>query len=305
MDQPSTPPLDPDLSVVPSEVRVSRLRLRRRVCCLSIAGSLVWVSSSLQGDPELLLSRCVRLDVFLSGGKLQLGFLKVVVVLQDVPGWWLRFWAIASSIPPRAGRRVLFGLYFGAQKSINLDVLCRERMEWDFDKIVELFSTEGVHAIIQTSLFPSVQEDKVVWQEESNGLYSVRSGYRIAAWEVVPSTHYYVQGEWNAIWKVQAPHKAQNLLRRICRARESWFSSRLSDMLLPRLSLFQSMPKLIFDIYRKESANMGGCIAVLLWQLWAASNDVVWNSSRVTDDRFMLTSDYNGKCTNRFHQVIK
>lgn len=40
----------------------------------------------------------------------------------------MRFWAIASSIPPRAGRRVLFGLYFGAQKSINLDVLCRERM---------------------------------------------------------------------------------------------------------------------------------------------------------------------------------
>lgn len=69
-------------------------------------------------------------------------------------------------------------------------------------------------------------------------------------------------------------------------------------MLLPRLSLFQSMPKLIFDIYRKESADIGGCIAVLLWQLWAASNDVVWNSSRVTDDRFMLTSDYNGKCTN-------
>lgn len=89
--------------------------------------------------------------------------------------------------------------------------------EWEFDKIVELFSTEGVHAIIQTPLFPSVQEDKVVWQEESNGLYSVRSGYRIAAREVVPSTHYYVQGEWNAIWKVQAPHKAQNLLRRICR----------------------------------------------------------------------------------------
>ncbi|AES90844.2 hypothetical protein MTR_4g098780 [Medicago truncatula] len=53
-------------------------------------------------------------------------------------------------------------------------------------------------------------------------------------------------------------------------------------MLLPRVSLFQSLPELIFDICFKESVDTGGCIAVLLWQLWATRNDVVWNSSRDT-----------------------
>jgi hypothetical protein len=65
-------------------------------------------------------------------------------------------------------------------------------------------------------------------------------------------------------------------------ARESWFSSELFDVLLPRLSLFQSMSELIFYICRKESADMGGYVTVLLWQLWAVRNDVVWNSSRDT-----------------------
>ena len=77
------------------------------------------------------------------------------------------------------------------------DLLIGGVKEWDVHKIAEMFYFEGVSAIIQTLLFPSVQEDKVVWQEESNGLYSVRSGYRIAAREVVPSAHYYVHGEWN------------------------------------------------------------------------------------------------------------
>lgn len=65
-------------------------------------------------------------------------------------------------------------------------------------------------------------------------------------------------------------------------ARESWFSTGLSVVLIPRVNLFQSLSELIFDICCKESADAGGCIAVLLWQLWAAHNDVVWNSSRDT-----------------------
>lgn len=47
--------------------------------------------------------------------------------------------------------------------------------------------------------------------------------------------------------------------------RESWFSDGLSAVLLPRASQFQSLPELIFDICCKESDDMGGCVAVLLW----------------------------------------
>ncbi|KEH41262.1 hypothetical protein MTR_1g047540 [Medicago truncatula] len=140
------------------------------------------------------------------------------------------------------------------------DLLIDGVKEWDVDKIAELFSSEG---------------DKVVWQEESNGLYSVRSGNRIAARDIIMSSHYYVQGGWNAIWKVKAPHKRHVSCTNRCLwcdgdegtnwhafvacdvARESWFSYGLSV----------------------ESADTGGCVVVLLWQLWTAKSDVVWNSS--------------------------
>lgn len=86
----------------------------------------------------------------------------------------------------------------------------------DVDKIVDLFSVEGVRAILETPLFGSIQEDKVLWQEKRNGLYSVKTGYRIAVWGIVPLYQYHVPGEWNKLWKVNAPHKARNLLWRIC-----------------------------------------------------------------------------------------
>ena len=63
---------------------------------------------------------------------------------------------------------------------------------------------------------------------------------------------------------------------------ESWFSACLSVVLLPRVSLFQSLPELIFDICCKENADTGGFVAVLLWQLRSTSNYVVCNYIRET-----------------------
>jgi len=44
------------------------------------------------------------------------------------------------------------------------DLLIDGVKEWDVDKVIELFSYERARVVIQTSLFPSVQEDRVVWQ---------------------------------------------------------------------------------------------------------------------------------------------
>jgi len=45
---------------------------------------------------------------------------------------------------------------------------------------------------------------------------------------------------------------------------DSWYSVRLSNVLLSKVSLFQSLSELIFDIYCKENADTGGCVAILL-----------------------------------------
>ncbi|GAU49341.1 hypothetical protein TSUD_184240 [Trifolium subterraneum] len=71
--------------------------------------------------------------------------------------------------------------------------------------------------ILETPLVSSVREDKVVWEEERNECYSVKSGYKLVMRYIIGSDKYHVAGNWNGIWKAQAPHKAQHLLWRLCR----------------------------------------------------------------------------------------
>ncbi|GAU30201.1 hypothetical protein TSUD_311520 [Trifolium subterraneum] len=71
--------------------------------------------------------------------------------------------------------------------------------------------------ILETPLVSSVREDKVVWEEERDGCYSVKSGYKLAMRYIIGSDKYHVVGNWNGIWKAQAPHKARHLLWRLCR----------------------------------------------------------------------------------------
>jgi hypothetical protein len=68
-----------------------------------------------------------------------------------------------------------------------------------------------------TPLIGSVYEDKIVWEGEQNGCYSVKSGYKLAMQCIVRSEKYHVEGNWQEIWKARALHKARHLLWRLCR----------------------------------------------------------------------------------------
>jgi hypothetical protein len=71
--------------------------------------------------------------------------------------------------------------------------------------------------IIATPLIGSVYEDKLVWEGEQNGCYSVKSGYKLDMQGIIRSDKFHMAGNWNEIWKVHAPHKARHLLWRLCR----------------------------------------------------------------------------------------
>ncbi|GAU44672.1 hypothetical protein TSUD_243690 [Trifolium subterraneum] len=66
-------------------------------------------------------------------------------------------------------------------------------------------------------LISSVKEDKVVWEEERNGCYSVKFGYNLAMRCIFRSDKHHVEGNWNDIWKAQSSHKTRHLLWRLCR----------------------------------------------------------------------------------------
>jgi hypothetical protein len=48
---------------------------------------------------------------------------------------------------------------------------------WDYEKISLLFSGAEVQAILAVPLLEEIQEDKLIWHEEKDGLYMVWSGY--------------------------------------------------------------------------------------------------------------------------------
>jgi hypothetical protein len=62
-----------------------------------------------------------------------------------------------------------------------------------------------------------VQEDKLIWNEERDGLYSVRSDYRKLMEEKKLRRGPREEKQWGKIWKIKTPPKAKHLLWRICK----------------------------------------------------------------------------------------
>ncbi|KAI5445745.1 hypothetical protein KIW84_013831 [Lathyrus oleraceus] len=51
--------------------------------------------------------------------------------------------------------------------------------QYDVRVIRELFDNAAAEDILQAPLAEEVVEDKMIWKDEENGIYSVRSGYRL------------------------------------------------------------------------------------------------------------------------------
>ena len=61
--------------------------------------------------------------------------------------------------------------------------------------------------------------------------------------------------------------------------RDSWYCVGLLTVLQPRVGTVSSLVDFVFDICRSESRDIAGRVALLLWQIWAARNDVIWNDA--------------------------
>jgi len=66
-------------------------------------------------------------------------------------------------------------------------------------------------------LLDQVVDDRLIWKAEKNGLYSVKSAYRLCMEELVDVSHLRRSGYWSGIWRLKVPPKIKNLLWRTCR----------------------------------------------------------------------------------------
>ncbi|XP_058764318.1 uncharacterized protein LOC131637728 [Vicia villosa] len=164
-----------------------------------------------------------------------------------------------------------------------------------------------------------VKEDRLIWNEEQNGEYSVKSGYKI--WNGLHSNTQFhnTEGRWKSIWSISAPPRAKHLLWRICKEclptrtklqqrhvqcpsvcpwcegededdwhiffacvsiTQSWRAAGLSSIIDPRLPNFNDAKSLIFDVCSREDRRDAGRFAVLLETLWRSRNNKVWQDIR-------------------------
>ncbi|GAU46064.1 hypothetical protein TSUD_401430 [Trifolium subterraneum] len=198
------------------------------------------------------------------------------------------------------------------------DLLLENYKAWNIAKVRNLFSGDVAERILETPLVNSVREDKVVWEEERNGCCSVKSSYKLAMRYIIGSDKYHVAGNWNGIWKAQAPHKARHLLWRLCRgclptryrllerrvecnlnspvcdeeiedeihiffmcavARDSWCAAGLSSVLHNDAYQQSNVMDRIFAVCNNESSDIVGRVPMLLWCIWQNRNDKLWNDN--------------------------
>ncbi|GAU30093.1 hypothetical protein TSUD_38890 [Trifolium subterraneum] len=97
------------------------------------------------------------------------------------------------------------------------DIIASDENCWNVPLITTMFDPSCAVKIIATPLYKSVSDDKRIWRVENNGMYSVWNAYRLCVQELIDTSHLRMNGVWKLLWKIQAPPRVKNLLRRICR----------------------------------------------------------------------------------------
>jgi hypothetical protein len=99
-----------------------------------------------------------------------------------------------------------------AQGVYNLnvsDLMIPNMRMWDRDKIESLFSLHIANRIVETPLTNVVEEDKLIWSDNRDGNYSVRSGYKVMMQVKKQDADLSQRSEWLNLWKIKAPPKAK------------------------------------------------------------------------------------------------
>ena len=86
---------------------------------------------------------------------------------------------------------------------------------WNGDLVKQVFSEDIATSILNAPLFDQVPNDKLIWKAGKNGLYSVRSTYRLCVEDLVDTTHLRRPGFWSGIWRLKVPPKVKNLIFRM------------------------------------------------------------------------------------------
>jgi hypothetical protein len=189
---------------------------------------------------------------------------------------------------------------------------------WDKCRIESIFPTHIAKRIFGIPLFDTLEDDKLAWVDNTNGVYSVKSGYKVML-NITGKLHEVSLHEsWHSLWNISAPPKAKHLLWRICQGclptrmrlqekrvpcpllcplcnqenEDDWHVlftcetstharhyAGLDSILLPRLQQCLNAREVIFSVCSNEDKTIAGLFAVMVWILWSNRNNKVWEET--------------------------
>ncbi|PNX70097.1 pentatricopeptide repeat-containing protein, partial [Trifolium pratense] len=174
--------------------------------------------------------------------------------------------------------------------------------------------------IMQTPLYASVRDDKLVWKLEQDGVYSVRSAYKQCVNDAGYQDRHGVAGQWNNIWRAKIPPKVKNLIWRIgrdvlptrkklisrgvqcpthcdvcndgdedsmhvlfscTRSIQCWQRAGLWTHIGTGLVANNNIAENLFSILHRLNKDQQEFFCVLVWSIWKRRNNKVWEN--VTD----------------------
>ncbi|OMO50989.1 reverse transcriptase [Corchorus capsularis] len=137
-------------------------------------------------------------------------------------------------IPKRIFEEVIKGLYYpnatiltarkGGKASWTWTAMLeeirnKEDRSWQLDSIRALIMDKSADAIEMIPLGSEMKEDRLIWPFNSDGRYSVKSGYHSAKDQMEKqanrsssSSHIVNDNVWRSVWKTTGPNKVRNFL---------------------------------------------------------------------------------------------
>ncbi|GAU10101.1 hypothetical protein TSUD_422310, partial [Trifolium subterraneum] len=166
------------------------------------------------------------------------------------------------------------------------DLLHDNYKAWNIVKVRNLFSRDVAEKILETPLVSSVREDKVVWDEERNGCYSVKSGYKLAMRYLIgclPTRSRLLERRVECTLNCpvcdEEIEDELHIFFRCAVAQDSWSAAGLSFVLHNATYQQTNAMDRIFAICSNESSDIVGRVAMLLWCIWKNRNDKLWNDN--------------------------
>lgn len=80
-----------------------------------------------------------------------------------------------------------------------------------------LLEPKDVNRVLQVPVFGCGEEDKLIWAFSPNGVYSVKSGYRVCREQIAPASHLTVEGNWKGLWSLGVAPRVKACVWRACR----------------------------------------------------------------------------------------